>query len=414
VIVIFSDIHLECFAMNRLPYRLPALLLCALALWQLSLLPAHAQSPNTPRLAIPSYVSPASSVWTDWSSLGPKAVGIMILNRDNGDDISPDPGLAKIVSQTRHSGILVLGYIHTTYGRRDPAQIRAKIDGVYRNDHVDGIFLDETPTDCSAKAFGGQSSLAYYQSIASYIRTKPGKHLVVMNPGAMPSSNCWMSAADILVTFEEATLANYRKHYVDAPWTHAYSPNRFWNLVYSVPTAAQMQTIVGLARKRRVGWLYVTDDGAGGNPYNQPASYLRSEAASWTGAVIPPPIVRRQVSLQWSGMNAPHMQIFIATGQKHVPRYRVSRDLQADLMLQMPGDGSAQLLRYSGGGDDWHWTPLPAHAVLSHPQPGVTHVAFDADSLHAAPSVKIQFRLLNKAWNATSESKVFTWNPHPK
>ena len=38
------------------------------------------------RLGVPSYQDPGSSQWTAWAAPGAKAIGIMIVNLDNGDD----------------------------------------------------------------------------------------------------------------------------------------------------------------------------------------------------------------------------------------------------------------------------------------------------------------------------------------
>ena len=38
------------------------------------------------RLGVPAYQDPGSSQWTAWAAPGPKSVGIMIVNLDNGDD----------------------------------------------------------------------------------------------------------------------------------------------------------------------------------------------------------------------------------------------------------------------------------------------------------------------------------------
>jgi len=238
---------------------------------------------NTHRLAIPSYAYPSTKEWKTWESLGSQTVGIMVLNLNNGDDTRLDESVATSVKHTQESGILVLGYIHTGYAQRDPAEVRAKIDAVVANYKVDGIFLDETPTDCGAPARYGGSNGAYYDALTSYIRSKPGKHMTVLNPGTMPLDDCWMKFADILLTFEEATLANYQQHYVDREWLHRYPPERFWHLVYSVGSADQMLQIVSLAQQRGAGWLYVTDDGPDKNPWDDPATYLAAEAQAWTG-----------------------------------------------------------------------------------------------------------------------------------
>jgi hypothetical protein len=364
------------------------------------------------RLAIPSYVSPSSAGWNRWESMGSRIVGIMILNRNNGDDTQIDPESVASIKKTQASGILVLGYIHTGYAKRDPNEVRTKIDGVYASYQVDGIFLDETPTDCSEVGNHHLTNLEYYQALSKYVRTKPGEHLVVLNPGTVPASDCWMNVTDVLVTFEQATLATYQSSYIDAPWTHSYGPERFWNLVYRVPTAQQMQQIVELAHRRGVGWLYVTDDGADGNPWDNPATYLSAEAQLWTGvepAVVSSP---HRVSIQWSGLKGARAQVMMDSGQKGGARHRgATPDLEADLMLEILGDGSAHLMRYVGSGEDWKWNVEDANPVLSRPQAGTNRVEFNAAPLGSASNIKIQFRLLNKDWKAVSASKVLNWKP---
>ncbi len=244
---------------------------------------SYPQAASHRRLAIPSYVSPTSAEWNRWASPGSQAVGIMILNRNNGDDVSVDSATAAAIRKTRNSGILVLGYIHTGYAHRDLAEIRARIDGVYAAYGVDGIFLDETPVDCGAIGPMEITNLAYYQELSKFIRTKPGRDLVVLNPGATPATDCWMSATDVLVTFEQATLERYRNTNVDAPWTRSYGSERFLNLIYGVSSDSDMKAVIALAKQRRVGWLYVTDDGPDGNPWDNPATYLASEARNWAG-----------------------------------------------------------------------------------------------------------------------------------
>jgi len=330
----------------------------------------YPQSTPQPRLAVPSYTSPTAPEWNRWESLGPRIVGLMILNLNNGDDTRRNPDIVAAVKRTQRSDILVLGYIHTGYGKRNPAEIRPKIDGVMESYGVDGIFLDETPTDCNAPGKYSPSNLAYYEALADYIRGKPGKHLVVLNPGTLPENDCWMKVSDILLTFEEPTLSNYETHYVDREWTRRYGPERFWHLVYSVPSADEMRQIVKLARQRGVGWIYVTDDGPDNNPWDTPATYLVSEATEWTGikpeiAELPNQSSVHRVSIQWSGMKGLRSQILLDVDKTTSTGYRSpGTTLGADLMLEMPGDGTAKMMRYNGSGDDWKWTPVEAHVAL--------------------------------------------------
>jgi len=170
--------------------------------------------------------------------------------------------------------------------------------------------------------------------------------------------------------------------------------------------------VVALAQQRGAGWLYVTDDGPDGNPWDTPATYLAAEAKAWTGIepVLPP--APHRVSIQWGGMKSPRTQIFLDTGQKGRRYIGAGTDLPADLLLELPGDGSVALKRYAGSGEDWNWVDVDAHPAVSQPQPGTTRVEFDAVSLGSATSVRIRFQLLDKDWNATTASKVFSWKPN--
>ena len=399
---------------------------CSTLLCLVFSLPCYPQSQSPRRLAIPSYVQPTSEEWNKWRSLGSQVLGIMILNLNNGDDTLLNPSAAEAVKRTQESGILVLGYIHTGYAQRDPAEIRAKIDSVIENYKVDGIFLDETPTDCAAPGKYAASNGAFYESLTSYIRSKPGKHLTVLNPGTMPTDDCWMKFADILLTFEEPTLANYQQHYMDHDWVRRYPPERFWHLVYSVPSGDEMQQIVKLAQQRGAGWLYVTDDGPDKNPWDDPASYLSVEAQAWTGVapqtgkaspsktfVIEDAPTPRRVFIQWTGLKGARSQVLLDVDQKTSTGYHgYGTSLGADLMLELPGDGSVNLMHYEGNGEDWTWKPVAAHVVLTQPEPGKFRVDFDATPLGSAKTVKIQFRALDKDWNVVSASKVFDWNPY--
>jgi hypothetical protein len=102
------------------------------------------------RLGVPSYQDPGSTQWTAWAAPGAKAIGVMIVNLDNGDDETYYQSVDKAIRATRKQGIFVIGYTYTGYGTRDPKIVRRKIDAVYRNYLVDGIFFDEAPTDCNA------------------------------------------------------------------------------------------------------------------------------------------------------------------------------------------------------------------------------------------------------------------------
>jgi hypothetical protein len=166
---------------NMKPFLLP--------LFSVVLLVSSIHSTAQSRIAIPSYQDPGNSQWYEWRTLGSSSVGIMIVNLDNGDDTTYYPRVDQAIRNTRKQGVFVVGYVYTGYGQRDPAVVRKKVDAVFRNYLVDGIFFDEVPTDCSANSVAG-SNYRYYQDLADHVRsTQVGGRIVILNPGTQPNDD---------------------------------------------------------------------------------------------------------------------------------------------------------------------------------------------------------------------------------
>ena len=60
---------------------------------------------------------------------------------------------------------------------------------------MNGIFFDEATVACE--------DLGYYRELHDYVKAKGGTALVVLNPG-ITTRECFMAAADIVVTFEHS------------------------------------------------------------------------------------------------------------------------------------------------------------------------------------------------------------------
>ena len=241
------------------------------------------------RIAIPSYQDPGSSQWNAWIAPGRASVGLMIVNEDNGDDLTYYPSVDAGIQAARKKGVFVVGYVYTGYGQRDLAAVEADIAGVYKNYSVDGIFFDEAPTDCKAASITGASTYAYYQQLADYVRShQAGARLVVLNPGTQPANDCWMSLANILVTSEEDNLKDYKAGYQDQAWFHRYAPDRFWHIVYNIDNATDFASVLALSRQRGAGWVYITD-GNSSNPYLKPPAYWPLETQTIAGEEVQAP-----------------------------------------------------------------------------------------------------------------------------
>lgn len=208
-------------------------------------------------IAIPMYVDPTASpaLWSQANDAG-AAVALLVANPDSGPGTSAEAEYTQAIAATHAAGQAIVGYVHTSYGSRALSDVEADVDSWYSfYPAIDGIFVDETSTDVSTVA-------SYYQPLDAYVKAKTGgPRTVVINPGTIVDES-FMQAADIVVTFED-TYANYTNgtYPANPAWAASYPRWRFWHLVLSAATPAEMQNAVSIARDRNVGYVYVTDQG---------------------------------------------------------------------------------------------------------------------------------------------------------
>jgi hypothetical protein len=150
----------------------------------------------------------------------------------------------------------VVGYVFTDYARRPLAAVKADIDTYYRWYRVNGIFLDQATTSCADEP--------YYANLDRYVNAEHRGARTILNPGT-ETNQCYVHAADILVTFE-GSESEYLHSYSAPAWVARYSPSHFWHVIYSTPTASALAHVVELSQRRRAGFIYVTPAGLP-NPY---------------------------------------------------------------------------------------------------------------------------------------------------
>jgi hypothetical protein len=210
---------------------------------------AHEAAPAQ-NLAVPSYFRPGP-LWQRLQA-GAPAVGLVVMNPENGPADQRDHRYAEQVRQSQAAGLRVLGYVYTRYadGSRSVEAVRDAIDRYYDWYGVDGIVFDEVSTD--------RSRLPYYATLNAYVKARAPTAVTVINPGTR-TRECYMDVADIVVTFEGPYTA-YLARYTAPDWVARYPPSRFWHVVHSTPRMEDMLTAVQLSKARRAGWIYVTDD----------------------------------------------------------------------------------------------------------------------------------------------------------
>jgi Spherulation-specific family 4 len=344
----------------------------------------------------------------------------MIVNINNGDDTSYQASLDAAIRDARKRGILVVGYVYTGYGHRDPAIVRNRVHAVFQNYLVDGIFFDEVPTACNTSNQHSGTDYRYYQELANYVRgSQAGGRVVILNPGTQPSEDCWMSIANILVTAESSSLQDYIQNYQDQTWFHEYSPDRFWHIAYNVPSVVGLRDVVNLSLQRGAGWVYVTDQGSA-NPYGQPPAYWKLEAAEVNDQAVQSPYasfrpasndengnpVPGRISIRWISVDGSEWQIFLASdrsGAECFPGTKAGLEIDADYLLQAHSDGLAHLYRYERKGDDDTWIEVPADSSISSLTGGIKLIEADTGAFSGAHLLKYQIRSL-----ATNGTTLFT------
>ena len=242
----------------------------------------ESEDPSPPRaaraqlLAIPAYFPPGPS-WDRMIAAHP-TTGLAVMNPMNGPGTTKSAEYEITIGRCRDAGLQVLGYISTGYSRRDVQNITDEIEQYESWYGVDGIFFDEASTRCSDRP--------YYEKLRDAVEARSQNPLIVLNPGES-TCRCYMSVADIVVTFEGSYL-EYLTSYTAPDWVSKYDSKRFWHLVNGAQTSLQLERSIRLSRRRGAGWVYVTPDELP-NPWGRlPAEvYWRAElSAEWPSATF--------------------------------------------------------------------------------------------------------------------------------
>lgn len=197
-------------------------------------------------MAVPAYFYPGS-YWNQMDQAQPHPQ-VAVMNPASGPGSARDPQYVSAVRAAHAAGITVVGYVYTSYARRALAAVKSDIDAYYRWYGVDGIFLDEARTDCGSEP--------YYAKLNSYVKGKGGIARTILNPGTQ-TNECYVAAADILLTFEGSD-SQYVNSYSAPAWVARYSPSHFWHVIYATPTLSAMAQAVQLSKARGAGYVYVT------------------------------------------------------------------------------------------------------------------------------------------------------------
>jgi hypothetical protein len=224
---------------------------------------------------IPAYFYPGT-LWTQAINAGSK-VGVMVMNPFNGPGASQNSSYVTAVNQAKAAGIKVLGYVYTGYGTRGASIVKADIDTFYNWYNVDGIFFDEGANNATY--------LSYYQDLTNYVKAKGSNKMVILNPGVVPDEG-YVKMADSVIVFENdySQYANWNP----PSWVNNYPADKFTHIMYNTPASALSQALT-LAKQRRAGFVYMTDDVLT-NPWDSLPSYWSNEISQLCSSPAVTPI----------------------------------------------------------------------------------------------------------------------------
>ncbi len=253
-------------------------------------------------LLVPAYANPCCddgpAMWADLetaAAAGTVKINV-ILNPASGPGTGPeiDPNYVNVgpvgpLLDVRAAGAVIYGYVSTSFADRPIGDAKADVDRYYTTAYwrgagiqVDGIFFDEMSSDLP--------DVGYYQELRDYVKAKDANARVIANPGQPGTQDTsggssgftvmdYATAADVLVTFE-GTASDYELAYTPPSWANALPASHFAHLIHEA--TGVLYLALDLARTRKVGMVYVTDDVFTLNPWDTLPSYFADEVEDVT------------------------------------------------------------------------------------------------------------------------------------
>jgi hypothetical protein len=177
-----------------------------------------------------------------------------------------------------------VGQVINTTASCQPSTVQTVVDcaKAYRDLYpniISGIFVDEFGIQAGTNPNLSMTQVAdFYTQIYDGIKGIDANWTVFGNPGGNAPIDFLRQmnsgGANILITYEDVA-ANYASN-VPSDYVNNFPASTFGNLVLQTPQSS-LQSIIDTAVSRNVGYIYVTDDGADGNPYDRLPTYFANE-----------------------------------------------------------------------------------------------------------------------------------------
>jgi len=224
--------------------------------------------PGTVRMAVPAYFDPPSAQW-DQLIAGAPAIGMIVINPESGPGSARVQAYTDVIAQAQAAGIIMVGYVATSYGARPEADVIADINGYYDFYSLSGIYFAEGPmeNDCAAME-------AMYHRMADAVRARDARAYLAVGTRFCPT---YITFFDMMVQFAR-NWPEYQADYTPPSWMPANSPQRFAHFVHSVPPG-EASAAISRVVANGAGWVFITDE-SDPNPWSVLPSYFSEELAT--------------------------------------------------------------------------------------------------------------------------------------
>lgn len=225
-----------------------------------------------PLYSYPNWWDSKNYVWNRLIQLKkryPDAEITAIINPNNGHFQETNSDFEHGIKDLHDAKIKMVGYVYTSYAERSRDEVEKDIKAwqkYYQNLGIEGIFFDEVSTN--------RNDLEYYTNLSNIARSK-GFETVILNPGITTDQSYIESGiANIVITYEnphDELLSNPPSKY------NTPSANTELSLLIYEMENDGVDDLTNFARKHKFSYIYYTEDGADGNPWDTVSEYLEDE-----------------------------------------------------------------------------------------------------------------------------------------